>query len=219
MNITDYIQNKIQPLRLNGTAKTAKKLFDEFSVTHLAVVEKNIILGCFSRDDFQSIQENDSELAEHSHLLNSFFADKKTTTLALLRIFSENDTTFVPVLNADKEYIGYYELSDVLEFFCTSPFMLEKSETLIIANTEDACSMSKIAQIVESNNGKLLGMYISKKEQDLIQITLKISSEGLQEIMHTFRRYNYSIISIHENDLYEEDLKSRAAYLQKYLEM
>ena len=79
--------------------------------------------------------------------------------------------------------------------------------------------MSEIAQIVESNNGKLLGMYLSKKEQDIVQVTLNIRTEDLQEIMHTFRRYNYKIISMHENDLYAEDLKSRADYLRKYLEI
>jgi CBS domain-containing protein len=219
MNITDYIQNEIQPLRLNNSVKKAKNLFDTFLVTHLAVVEKKVMLGCFSRDDFESIENDASELVQHRHLLNSFFTDEKTSAVALLKIFSEHDTTIVPVLNTAKEYIGYYELSDVLEAFCTQPFLLEKSETLIIENSESTYSMSEIAQIVESNNGKLLGMFISKKEQDLVQITLKISVEDLQEIMHTCRRYNYTIISMHENDLYEEDLKSRADYLQKYLEI
>lgn len=177
------------------------------------------MLGCFSQDDLQNMANDASELAEHSHLLNSFFADEKTNALALFKIFSENDTNLIPVLNADKEYMGYYQLSDVLEMFCTEPFMLEKSETLIIEKIERDYSMSEIAQIIESNNGKLLGMYLSKKEQDLVQITLHIRTEDLQEIMHTCRRYNYKIISMHENDLYAEDLKSRADYLQKYLEI
>lgn len=219
MNITDYIRNETQPLHLNSSAKTAKKMFDDFPATHLIVVEKNVMLGCFSQDDLQSIENDASKLAQYSHLLNSFFADEKTTILALFNIFSENDTTLIPVLNADKEYIGYYQLSDVLEVFCTQPFMIEESETLIIEKTESDYSMSEIAQIIESNNGKLLGMYLSKKEQDLVQITINISTEDLQEIMHTCRRYNYKIISMHENDLYAEDLKSRADYLQKYLEL
>tara|TARA_B110000208_G_scaffold20520_1_gene25748 strand:+ start:288 stop:947 length:660 start_codon:yes stop_codon:yes gene_type:complete len=219
MNITDYILNEIQPLLLNSSVKMARKLFDDFPATHLVVVEKNVILGCFSQDDLQNMANDASELAEHSHLLNSFFADEKTNALALFKIFSENDTNLIPVLNADKEYMGYYQLSDVLEMFCTEPFMLEESETLIIEKIERDYSMSEIAQIIESNNGKLLGMYLSKKEQDLVQISLHIRTEDLQEIMHTCRRYNYKIISMHENDLYAEDLKSRADYLQKYLEI
>ena len=219
MNITDYILNEIKPLQLNCSAKTAIKVFDNFPASHLIVVEKKVILGCFSQDDLHNIANETSELAQQSHLLNFFSANEKTSVLALFKIFSENDTNLIPVLNMDKEYMGYYQLSDVLEFFCTEPFMLEKSENLVLEKLESAYSMSEIAQIVESNNGKLLGMYLSKKEQDIVQVTLNIRTENLQEIMHTFRRYNYKIISMHENDLYAEDLKSRADYLRKYLEI
>jgi activator of HSP90 ATPase len=97
--------------------------------------------------------------------------------------------------------------------------MIEKSETLIVEKLEDDYSMSEICQIVESNGGKLLGLYISQKENEAVQVTLKIISEEINEIMHTFRRYNYKVISTHENDIYLEDLKNRSEYLQKYLEM
>jgi len=65
----------------------------------------------------------------------------------------------------------------------------------------------------------LLGLYLSEQQQDFVQITLKISTEDIHEIVHAFRRYDYKIISMHENDIYLEDLKSRSDYLQKYLDM
>jgi hypothetical protein len=37
--------------------------------------------------------------------------------------------------------------------------------------------------------------------------------------MHTFRRYNYSVLSAIDNDEYLQDLKSRSDYLKKYLEL
>jgi predicted transcriptional regulator len=219
MNITDYILNEIKPIPLNSVVKTAKKLFDNFPITHFTVVENSDILGSFAREDIQAIENNSDELVVHSHLLNSFFADEKATVLELLKIFADNDTNIIPVLSKKQAYIGYYDLRDVLDVFSTSPFMIENSETLIIEKQQSDYSMAEISQIVESNGGKLLGMYLSEKQQDLAQITLKISTEDIHEIMHTFRRYAYKIISTHENDVYLEDLKSRSDYLQKYLEM
>lgn len=219
MNITDYILNEIKPLSLRSSVKTAKKLFDDYSITHFIVIENNKILGCFAQDDMLQIENKSDELVAYSHLLNSFFADKEATVLELLKIFADNDTTLIPVLNEEKEYIGYYNLSDVLDVFSTSPFMTDNSETLIIEKTENNYSMSEVSQIVESNNGKLLGVYISENQGGFLQITLKISTEDIHEIMQTFRRYDYKIISIHENDIYLEDLKNRSDYLQKYLEM
>jgi hypothetical protein len=110
-------------------------------------------------------------------------------------------------------------LRDVLDVFSTSPFMFEQSETLIIAKQKNDYSMSQIVQIIESNGGKLLGVYISEKKLDMIQVTVKFISKEINEIMQSLRRYDYKIISIHENDLYLEDLKNRSEYLQKYLEI
>ena len=219
MNITDYILNEIKPLSLKSSVTTAQKLFDNFPITHFAVIENNKILGCFAQDDIQTLENKSDELVAYTHLLNSFFADERATVLELLKIFADNDTNIIPVLNKDKEYLGYYDLCDVLDVFSTSPFMIEDSETLIIEKLESDYSMSEVAQIVESNGGKLLGLYISEKKQGAVQITLKISTEDIHEITHTYRRYDYKIVSTHENDVYLEDLKNRSDYLQKYLEM
>jgi predicted transcriptional regulator len=219
MNITDYIQNKIKPLRLKSSVETAKKLFDTFPVTHFAVVEDTKLLGCFAQDDIQTISNKTVDLFAHTHLLNSFFADEKATVLELLKIFADNDTTLIPILNKEKKYIGYYDLSDILEVFSASPFMTENGETLVVQKMISDYSMSEISQIVESNGGALLGIYLSEQQKDFVQITLRISTEDIHEIVHAFRRYDYKIISMHENDIYLEDLKSRSDYLQKYLDM
>lgn len=219
MNITDYILNEIKPLKLKSSVADAIELFDNYPITHFPVIENDKLLGSFAEDDIHTTNKNDHELVEHAHLLNSFFADEKATVLELLKIFADNDTNIIPVLNKNKDYIGYYDLRDVLDVFSTSPFMIEESETLIVEKLENDYSMSEISQIIESNSAKLLGCYISEKKNDFVQITLKIVSSDIHEIMHTFRRYEYKIISMHDNDIYLEDLKNRSEYLQKYLEM
>jgi CBS domain-containing protein len=219
MNINDYILKEIKVIKLEDTVKSAQKLFENYPITHFPVVENGKLLGSFAEDDLQTIENKEDILLGYIHLLNSFFADEEATVLELLKIFADNDTTIIPVLNKDKSYIGYYDLRDVLDVFSTSPFMIEESETLIIEKIENDYSMSEVTQIVESNGGKLLGLYISQKENESVQVTLKIISEEINEIMHTFRRYNYKVISTHENDIYLEDLKNRSEYLQKYLEM
>ncbi len=219
MNITDYILNEIKPLKLKSSVADAIELFDNYPITHFPVIENDKLLGSFAEDDIHTTNENDHELVEHAHLLNSFFADEKATVLELLKVFADNDTNIIPVLNKNKDYIGYYDLRDVLDVFSTSPFMIEESETLIVEKLENDYSMSEISQIIESNSAKLLGCYISEKKNDFVQITLKIVSSDIHEIMHTFRRYEYKIISMHDNDIYLEDLKNRSEYLQKYLEM
>ncbi|WP_439130677.1 CBS domain-containing protein [Polaribacter sp.] len=219
MNINDYILKEIKTFHLKDKVKKGQNLFKNYPITHFPVVEEGRLLGSFAEDDIQTIENNEAELGAYSHLLNSFFADEKATVLELLKIFADNDTTIIPVLNKDKNYIGYYDLCDVLDVFSTSPFMIEQSETLIIEKLALEYSMSEVTQIVEANGAKLLGLYISSQQDSFVQITLKIVSDEVNEIIQTFRRYDYKIVSTHENDIYLEDLKNRSEYLQKYLEM
>ena len=78
-------------------------------------------------------------------------------------------------------------------------------------------SFSQISQIVEGNNGRILGLFISDSTNGKIQITLKIAAGGMNEIIQTFRRYDYEIVSNHEEDNYINNLKERSEYLDKYL--
>jgi hypothetical protein len=46
---------------------------------------------------------------------------------------------------------------------------------------------------------------------------LKITLGAMNEIIQTFRRYNYEIISEHQEDNYINNLKERSDYLDKHL--
>ena len=125
----------------------------------------------------------------------------------------------MPVLDKHNNYLGYYELGDIIGLFNETPFFAEPGGILIIEKGITDYSFSEISQIVESNDAKILGAFISKMEGGLIQVTLKIGNAGLNDVVQTFRRYSYNIISGHEEDTYVENLKERSEYLKKYLDI
>ncbi|TVZ55943.1 CBS domain protein [Lutibacter sp. Hel_I_33_5] len=219
MNINDYILKEIKALTLKSTVKSAQKLVKNLPITHFPIVENGRLIGCFAESDIQTIENKSSELATYTDLLHHFHAYENTAMLDLITLFADNDCNLIPVLDKNLNYVGYYELSDILDAFADSPFLHNESETLIIEKSKSEYSMSEISQIVESNNGKLLGMYISSENIDNVSVTIKILSEEVNEMIQTFRRYDYTVITKHEDDYYLEDLKSRSEYLQKYLDM
>ena len=125
----------------------------------------------------------------------------------------------VPVFILDEKnnYLGYYELEDVIRFFHETPFLKEKGGIVVVEKESDKFSMSQVVQIVESNNAKILGLFISNVVGNKVEITVKISQSGLNDIIQTFRRYEYEIISEHQEDSYLNSLKERSDYLDKYL--
>ena len=114
-------------------------------------------------------------------------------------------------------YLGYYEITDAIRFFSETPFLKEVGGIVVVEKNSTEYSFSQISQIVEGNNGRILGLFISDTTNEKIQITIKIASGGMNEIIQTFRRYEYEIISDHHEDNYINNLKERSEYLDKYL--
>ena len=173
-------------------------------------------IGSIASDDIETFEAN-KKVTDYRYSLEGFFARSTMIWLDVLEVFAKNNTNLVPVLDEKNKYVGYYEITDIMKFFHETPFLQESGGIIIVKKRTSEYSMGQIAQIVESNNGKLLGLFVSETDSENIQVTIKISLGVMNEIIQTFRRYNYEIVSEHFEDNYINTLKERSDYLDKYL--
>ncbi len=219
MNLSEYIINDIKPLNNTGNIKDLQLLFNQLTYSHIPIKnDANVYLGCISETDAHCF-DSDKKINEYIYVMDNFFVRETTIWLDVLEAFAQNSSNIMPVLNSRNVYLGYYELNDIISLFNKTPFFFEAGGILIIEKGLNDYSFSEVSQIVESNDGKLLGAFVSKIENDIVQITIKVGNTGLNDIIQTFRRYSYNIISGHEEDSYIENLKDRSDYLKKYLNM
>ena len=218
MEITNYITTDFKAIDSQDTIATVKDFFDDLTFSHFPVVEEGIYIGSISSEDIETF-DNDKKVIDYKYTLASFFTRTDSIWLEVLEVFAKNHTNLIPVLDENNSYIGYYEIDDIMSFFHQTPFLKEQGRIIKVKKGVLDYSMSQITQIVESNNGKLLGLFISESDVDSIEVTMKISLGAINEIVQTFRRYNYEIISEHQEDNYISSLKERSDYLDKYLNM
>ena len=219
MKLSELIINDIEPLNNSNKISDVQELFNQLTFSHIPVKnETGNYLGCFSETDAYCFDSNKS-IDSYLYSLEDFYVRDHTLWLDVLEAFAVKSSNIMPVLNEQNTYLGYYELNDVISLFSESPFFSEAGGILVVEKGINDYSFSEISQIVESNDGKLLGAFISKMNTDLVQVTLKIGNTGLNNIIQTFRRYSYNIVSGHEEDSYIESLKDRSDYLKKYLNM
>ena len=216
--ITAYITNDFKAIDSHETIAAVQDFFDDLSFSHFPVTEEGIYIGSIAADDIETF-DSDKKVIDYKYVLEAFFARTTMMWLDVLEIFAKNHTNLVPVLDEDNKYVGYYEIEDIMNFFHETPFLKEQGRIIIVKKGILDYSMSQITQIVESNNGRLLGLFISEADSESVQITLKISLGAMNEIIQTFRRYNYEILSEHHEDNYINNLKERSDYLDKYLNM
>ncbi|MDO5979477.1 acetoin utilization protein acuB [Flavivirga spongiicola] len=219
MKLSGYIINDIKPLNSTSKISELQLLFNQLTYSHIPIKDENgIFLGTFFETDAHCF-EGDKLVSEYLYSIEDFFVRDSTLWLDVLEAFAQNSANIMPVLDKKNNYLGYYELNDIISLFNESPFFFEAGGVLVVEKGINDYSFSEISQIVESNNGKLLGAFVSKVKNDVVQVTIKIGSTGLNEIIQTFRRYSYNIVSGHEEDSYIESLKDRSDYLNKYLNM
>lgn len=214
--ITDYINNDIKAIDINDSIESVQDFFAELSFSHFPILEDGVYVGSIASDDVETF-DTDKNVLDYRYTLEGFYARTNMIWLDVLEVFARNHTSLVPVLDDANKYIGYYDITDIVKFFHETPFLKEMGGIIIVEKNINDYSMSQITQIVESNNGKLLGLFISNVEVDKVQVTVKITLGAMNEIIQTFRRYNYEIISEHQEDNYLNALKERSDYLDKYL--
>lgn len=218
MSIENYIVNDIEIRHLEDKIGDLQKLFTEINYTHLPVEKDGVYLGCISETDIHSF-EADKTVAQYQYTLSGFFAREDDHWLETLQNFALNQSNILPVLSHENKYLGYLELHDILNCFNETSFLNESGGIIVLEKGVRDYSFSEIGQIIESHNAALLGMFVSSKENDITQITIKLSSSGINEILQTFRRYGYTVISEHQEDSYNKNLEDRSRYLDKYLNM
>lgn len=214
--ITNYITNDYKAIDSKETIAVVQDFFNEFPFSHFPVVEEGVYIGSIASDDIETF-DSIKKVFDYKYSLEGFFAREKMIWLDVLEVFAKNHSNLVPVLDEKNQYLGYYEISDILIFFHETPFLQEPGGILVVKKKTLEYSIGEITQIIESNNGKILGLFVSESNLENTSVTIKLNLGVMNEIIQSFRRYNYEIISEHQEDRYINTLKERSDYLDKYL--
>lgn len=218
MSMEQYIINDVQPLDVNDAITIAQRIFSQLTYSHLPVIHDGKYIGCVAETDAHCF-ESGQNISDVKYALDGFHVTVDTHWLDVLEAFAQYDSNVMPVLDEKANYIGYYELKDVLHLFNDSPFLYESGAVIVVEKGTSDYSFSEITQIVETNDSKLYGLFISGYNDHMTQITLKVSPESLNEVLQTFRRYSYVVVTSAQDDTYLDSLKERSDYLNKYLNM
>ncbi|WP_242202833.1 CBS domain-containing protein [Aestuariivivens insulae] len=219
MKLSELVINDIEPVNSSGKIGDLQQLFNQLTYSHIPIVDNNhVFLGSLFETDVHCFDSSKS-ISDYTYAFEDFYVKNTTLWLDVLEAFARNSSNIMPVLDEKNNYLGYYELNDVISLFGESPFFIDAGGIIVVEKGINDYSFSEISQIVESNGGKLLGAFISKTKNDVAQVTLKIGNASLSDILQTFRRYSYNVVSGHEDDSYNQTLKDRSDYLNKYLNM
>ena len=114
MDIKQYIINDVKPLDISSDMKKAQEIFSQLTYSHLPIMENDIYIGCLSENDAHCF-ESDQKLQTVKYSMTAFHVKEETHWLDVLEAFAQHQSNMMPVLDGKNEYLGYYELKDIME--------------------------------------------------------------------------------------------------------
>lgn len=220
MTAKDLITDEIPPLTHTDTGETALRWMEEFKVTHLPVLKNGNFVGLVSESDILDKMDLDKSLdLLFDHLPRPYVLENAHIYEVLFRV-SEQKISVVPVLEQDETYLGCTSIYKLVNMIANTGSIKEAGGIIILEVNRIDYSLAQIAQIVESNNAKILSSYItSSPDSTKLDVTLKINEIELDRIIRTFERYDYVIHASYQKSNFDDDLQTRYDSLLNYLNM
>lgn len=213
------ISDIIPSLKTSDTGISALNWMDIFKVTHLPIVNNKEFLGLISETDIYDLNMPEEPLGNHQLSLVRPYVNETQHVFEVMELASRLKLSLIPVLDQKKNYLGVITITDLLHFFANLSALKNPGGILVLELNLNDYSLAQIAQIVEGNDAKILGTYItSHPNSTKIELSIKLNVTDVTSIIQTFNRYNYTVLGSYMKHDEEEDLlEDRYNLLMKYL--
>jgi len=220
MLTSELINNSIPRLQLQDTVSKALRLISDYRVTHLPVISADKYLGLISENDLldeddgqiiiERLQEDfiTSSLKDNVHFLNA------------VKYSNQFETSIVPVINTDTDFLGVITLPDLLKTLGNFAGADEIGGLIVMEMERSKFAISEISRIVESNDATILHLNTTTNPvTGLLTVTLHLNKKETSAILASFERYEYDIIFDFSDEKFEDNIDTNYRHLMNYLDI
>jgi len=212
--ISDYIT----PVKSTDTGLDVLGMMDEYRVSHLPVVDNVEFLGLISDSDIYDLNRFEENIGNYLHSLSHPYVTEYQHMFEIVKVISTLKLSLIPVLGEKNQYLGSIEINNLVHTFAGFAAIDNPGGIIVLEINVKDYLLTEIAQIIESNDAKILSLYItSHADSTKLEITLKINKINLQPVIQTFNRYNYIIKASYSEMNTGNDFQDRFDSLMNYL--
>ena len=215
----DLISEVIPSLKTSDLGQTALNWMEIFRISHLPIVNNLEFLGLISDADIYDMNQPNEPIGNHALTLLKPYVQSEQHIFEVIGLAARLKLSVVPVLDSNDYYKGVITTSDIIRHLAGMSSMDQPGAIIVLEIIERDYTLSQIAQIVESNNIKVLSMYITSPPDSMkLEVTLKLNSNDLTSVIRTFERYNYDVKTwVASTDSIDQFYQERFDLLMKYL--
>jgi acetoin utilization protein AcuB len=192
----ELLNQKIPPLRPADSVAKAAHWFEQLRVGQLPVVNRREFLGLIHEDRLADDVDPNTPILALGNL-----PDAEAFVFAYQHFYHVMETAVryrtgvVPVLSAQREYVGAITINDALAAFGQMSAVRGEGAVLVLSMLERDYSLTQISRYVEEEHAKILSSYAVPDENDplRLKLTLRLNTNDIGRIVATLERFGFYV--------------------------
>jgi acetoin utilization protein AcuB len=218
MIASELISYDIPPLKISDRGAKALDWMEEFKVTELPIVDDGQYLGLIGESDILDRNDIDEAISAYNLTFSTPSIQSDKHLFEVISMIVEHDVDLLPVVDSNDQYLGVITIKNILHHFSKAISVSNPGSILTLEVNLRDYSLSEIARMVESDDAKVLASFItSHADSNKLEVTLKINKTEISRILHTFERFNYTILASYNESEYQKDMQTRYDEFQRFL--
>lgn len=217
----ELISEVVSELKTSDTGQTALNWMEVFRISHLPIVNNLEFLGLISDTDIYDLNDPEQPIGNHKLSLIKPFVRLDHHIFDVISLAARLKLSVVPVLDDHNHYKGVIMVSDLIEELSKMTSLNEPGGLIVLDILQNDYSLSQIAQIIESNDAKILNLYISSHpDSTRMEVAIKLNTNNLMPVIRTFERFEYEVTAWHgEEDDMDSFYSDRFDSFMRYLDI
>jgi len=219
MTAKQLINDAVPLLKLSDSVAFAINRMDESKLAHLPVVNRGEFIGVLSEQECVTVSNPELSISASKIILSDASITENEHIYEVIRSMMALNITMLPVITQKKHFLGAITVTGLLPPLANMVSANNPGGIIVLEINENDYNLTEIAQIIESNDAKILSLTLSSyPDSTRLDVTIKVNRIEIGPILQTFFRFNYMIkASWAKENAYNEGLHDRFDALMNYL--
>ncbi|PCJ01546.1 MAG: CBS domain-containing protein [Flavobacteriales bacterium] len=218
MIASELISYDIPPLKLSDTGVKALDWMEEFKTSDLPVIDNNKYIGLIGESEILDRNNIEDKLSDYNLSFKTPSINEGQHMFEAVSLIVKYEVGVLPVVDNDEKYLGVITPRNILEYFSKTISVSNTGSILTLEINIKDYSLSEISRMVESDDAKILASFItSHSDSTKLEVTLKINKTEISRILHTFERFNYTVLAAYNESEYHKDLQDKYDEFMRFL--
>jgi acetoin utilization protein AcuB len=195
-------------------------VFLELCICHVPVVSETGLEGILPIDLVMDYQESGKKISDFKSDYIHINALIEQHGLDIFEMMAKYEITAIPVLDQSNQYVGCITSATLMNNLSNYYSFKHAGGIIDLSVGIRDYDLSEISRIVESNNAKILILYMDTDAQnEQYKITIKVDTLDLGRILAAFERFKYTIDYSHPSAQQKDELRERYDLMMKLFDL